>query len=108
MWNLTTVGAAWVGKKENKVSAAERRQREGQCYVLPTKLQFGFRISQIPQALCNPWDTLLSGHYLCTSASASQLWVPVPEGSGEESQREPREDPRVLYCRSVRKGVVTV
>lgn len=89
------------GKKENNVSDTTGRQREGQCYVLPANLQFGFRFSQVPEALSIPWDTLSTRHCLSTSISALQLWAPAPEESREEARREPREDPRVLYCRSV-------
>lgn len=107
VWNLNTVGAA-DGKKKKKdiFSDAAGRQRKGQRY--PANLQAGCSLSQVPRALSIPRGTPSTGHYLSTTAFAPQLWVMSPKGGGKEPQTEPREDLRMLYCRSVRKGVVIV
>lgn len=65
----------------------------------PAKLQAGFGLSQVPWA----FSILPIRDSLCPSTV-----VMSPKGVREESQTEPREDPRMLHCRSVRKGVVVV
>lgn len=95
-------------KKEDIFSDAAGRQREGQHYLPPGNLQAGFGLSQVPQAFSIPWDTPSTRHYLSTTAFALWLWVTSPKGDGEESQTKPRKDPRMLYCRSVRKAEVIV
>lgn len=102
---------SWRGerkKNEYTFSDAAGRQREAQSHLPSENMRAGFVLSRVQWAFSIPWDTPSTKHCLSMPAFAPQLWVTSPKGDGEESRTEPREDPRMSYCKKVRKGVVIV